>query len=74
MPHTEADTKEETKTKAEVQYDTSSNLESSVNATVKFADEAIQFVGREPVAIDEETNVRIRRKIDRHILPWMCTL
>jgi ribosomal protein S25 len=40
----------------------------------KAADAALQYVHEQAVEIDEETDKRIRHKIDRHILPWMCTL
>ncbi|EHK96713.1 putative Uncharacterized transporter [Glarea lozoyensis 74030] len=42
--------------------------------TSKAADAALQFVHEQAIEIDEETDKRIRRKIDWHILPWMCTL
>ncbi|OIW30898.1 MFS general substrate transporter [Coniochaeta ligniaria NRRL 30616] len=37
-------------------------------------DEALKLVGLHRVEIDEETNKRICRKIDFHMLPIMCTL
>lgn len=35
------------------------------------ADAALAFTQGETITYDEATNVRVRRKIDRHLIPWM---
>lgn len=42
-----------------------------VKAIDKDADAALQFLSQGTIHIDEETDKRIRRTIDWHIMPWM---
>ena len=44
--------------------------EKSVKPT-KEADAALSFALGETIAYDEDDNKRIRRSIDRHLIPWM---
>lgn len=46
--------------------------ESHVKA--KGADAAFAYASIEALTIDEATNKRLLRKIDSHVLPWLCTL
>lgn len=50
------------------------SLDKEGQVNLKSADKALAFVGSEVISIDEKTNKRIARKIDLHILPWLCGL
>lgn len=41
---------------------------------LKGADDVLQYASQESIDIDSETNRRIVRKIDWHIMPWLCGL
>lgn len=41
---------------------------------LKGADGVLQYASQESIEIDEDTNRRILRKIDWHIMPWLCGL
>jgi hypothetical protein len=38
------------------------------------ADAALRYAADERIAIDDETNRRLLRSTDLHILPWLCAL
>lgn len=42
--------------------------------TTEGADKALEFIAAHGVDIDPATNRRILRKIDLHVLPWLCFL
>lgn len=43
-------------------------------AGLKGADKMFAYASASPISIDEEMNKRLVRKIDWHILPWLCLL
>jgi hypothetical protein len=49
------------------------NPEDSKQITVG-ADAALQYAASERIIIDKETNQRLLRMTDLHILPWLCAL
>ena len=38
------------------------------------ADGVLKYANAEAVEVDEATNKRLARKIDLHVLPWLCGL
>ena len=41
---------------------------------IKGVDKAFVYASSEAISIDEKTNKYLLRKIDWHILPWLCGL
>ncbi|KAK5117488.1 hypothetical protein LTR85_008873 [Meristemomyces frigidus] len=41
---------------------------------IKGADGVLQYASAEAIEVDEATNKRLVRKIDLHVLPWLCGL
>lgn len=50
------------------------NAENGKEVNTIGADAALQYAASERIFIDEETNRRLLRSTDLHILPWLCTL
>lgn len=50
------------------------SIEEGISKDVKGKDEALKYVQLTAIEIDENTEKRIRHKIDRRLLPWMCIL
>lgn len=50
------------------------SIEEDTSKDVRGQDEALKYVNLTAMVIDEETDKRIRRNIDRRLLPWMCIL
>ena len=46
----------------------------NLKASKHGVDAAFQYASAEAIVIDAETNKRLLRSIDLHILPWLCTL
>jgi hypothetical protein len=52
-----------------------SNTEDSIyDEKIKIADGALVYVSVEAIEIDAQTEKRLMRKIDMHVLPWLCGL
>jgi MFS transporter, ACS family, allantoate permease len=43
-------------------------------ADVKGADGVLQYAGAEAIEVEDATNKRLLRRIDWHVLPWLCGL
>lgn len=44
------------------------------NIDIKAVDKAFEYASSDAISIDEKTNKYLLRKIDLHILPWLCGL
>lgn len=49
-------------------------VDSTHVAELKGADGALQYASEQVLEVDDATNKRILRKIDLHVLPWLCGL